>query len=85
MSGHNFSYKVYKKYVIDIIEHYEDTSFTRAFIYKKNSLNKDLLEVIDFPNNTEKTYILEKASEFVNALEKLYYSTKINDAKGYLK
>lgn len=71
MSGYNYSYKVFKKYVVDIFEFYEETSFTRAFIYRKNPVGKDLIEIIDFPNGTERDEILKEAAKFIRSLEKL--------------
>lgn len=71
MSGYSFSYKIYKKYFIDIYEYYEDTDFTRAFIYRKNIVGKYLVEIIDFPIHTEKSEILDSARIFINELETL--------------
>lgn len=77
MSGYNYSYRVYKKYYVDIFEYYEDTSFTRAFIYRKHSIGRDLIEIIDFPNETDKSHILEEAGKFIKELEVLITPKKI--------
>ena len=77
MSGYNYSYKIFRKYVVDIFEFYEETNFTRVFIYRKNSVGKDLVEIMDFPSNTERGDILNKAAEFIRALENL-----LNPLKG---
>lgn len=71
MSGYSFSYKIYKKYIVDILEHYEETDYTRVFIYRKNVIGRDLIEIMDFPTHTEKSVILDAASKFINELEKL--------------
>ncbi len=71
MSGYSFSYKIYKKYIVDILEHYEETDYTRVFIFRKNVIGRDLIEIMDFPTHTEKSVILDAASEFINELEKL--------------
>jgi|GEM_PF-1803175 len=81
MSGYNYSYKVFKKYVVDIFEFYEETSFTRAFIYRRNSVGKDLIEIKDFPNGTERDEILKEAAKFITSLEKLIAPLKIKKNK----
>lgn len=71
MSGYNFSYRIYKKYIVDIFEYYEDTNFTRAFVYRKNSIGRDLIEIMDFPPETDMEEVLERAGDFIKALERL--------------
>lgn len=78
MSGYTFSYKIYKKYIVDILEHYEETDYTRVFIYRKNPIGRDLLEIMDFPTHTEKSVILDDASAFINELEKLISPAKFS-------
>ncbi|WP_372713159.1 hypothetical protein [Ilyobacter sp.] len=81
MSGYNFSYNIYKNYIVDIFEFYEDTSFTRAFIYKKNYLGRYLVEIKDFPMGTEIDTVLTESEKFITALEKLINQLKTKKVK----
>ncbi|WP_319370056.1 hypothetical protein [uncultured Ilyobacter sp.] len=81
MGGYSFSYNVYKNYIVDIFEFYEDTSFTRAFIYKKNYVGRDLVEIKDFPMGTEVDSILKESEKFIIALEQLITPLKIKKVK----
>jgi len=85
MSGYSFSYKIYKKYIVDIFEHYEETDYTRVFIYRKNSVGKDLIEIMDFPTHTEKSVILDDAAVFINELEKLISPARFSQNKNKKK
>lgn len=85
MSGYSFSYKIYKKYIVDILEHYEETDYTRVFIYRKNVVGRDLIEIMDFPTHTEKAVILDAASKFINDLEKLISPARFSQKRSKKK
>jgi len=69
MSGYVFEYKI-KKYFLEVTENFEDTDITRVFIYVSKTLGKNLIEVMDFPYQTDKLTILNKVNDFLKEFER---------------
>uniref|UniRef100_UPI0035654CE4 hypothetical protein n=1 Tax=Ilyobacter sp. TaxID=3100343 RepID=UPI0035654CE4 len=52
-----------------VIDHYEDMSLTRAFLYRGRTSFQKLVNVMDFEANTSKLQIIEKSISFIELLE----------------
>lgn len=69
MSFYIFEYTLPKGYYLKVIDHYEDTNLTRAYLYKGRRYLQKLINVTEFEENTPKLEIIAKSIEFIEQLE----------------
>lgn len=69
MSFYVFEYTLPKGYYLKVIDHYEDTELTRAYLYKGRRYFQKLVDVSDFEERTPKIEIVKKSLEFTELLE----------------
>jgi len=69
MSFYIFEYTLPKGYYLKVIDHYEDTKLTRAYLYKGRRYLQKLINVSDFEENTPKLEIISKSIDFLELLE----------------
>ena len=69
MSFFIFEYTLPKGYYLKVIDHYEDTDLTRAYLYKGNYFFQKLIDVNDFEKDTPKLEIVRKSIKFLGQLE----------------
>lgn len=69
MSFYIFEYTLPKGYYLKVIDHYEDTELTRAYLYKGRRYFQRLVNVMDFEENTPKLEVVKSAIKFLDFLE----------------
>jgi len=69
MSFYIFEYTLPKGYYLKVIDHYEDTDLTRAYLYRGRRYFQKLVNVMDFEEHTSKLKIVEKSISFIELLE----------------
>ncbi|GLI56679.1 hypothetical protein PM10SUCC1_21930 [Propionigenium maris DSM 9537] len=69
MAFYTFEYTLPRGYYLKVIDHYEDTNLTRAYLYRGRRYLQKLINVTEFEENTPKLEIIAKSIEFIEQLE----------------